>query len=246
EINNPLTFLKGNAELLRRMLAPASGPPGGRRPVTDDVLLQAAVLLEDMEFGARRIQELVQALHRFGRPHGEGKVRVSLADLMKNSLKLTQSRRHENVALEVALPEPGVCVDANAVELETCVVNLLANAFDAVHVSGSRVRLAASLLPYPTNAYRGLVEVSVEDDGPGIRKEIVDEVFTPFCTRKPGGMGLGLSIAYEAATRNGAQIEIQSQEGQGTRVILRLPFDVKGQDANTDREAATAAEGRTG
>lgn len=111
----------------------------------------------------------------------------------------------------------------NPVELESCLVNLLVNAYE---VRGDRgtVAVRAVLLPYPTNEYEGVVELFVEDDGPGIPQGIIDEVFTPFFTRKQGGTGLGLSIAFEAAKRNGAQMQIDSDGKSGTRVTLRLPY----------------------
>jgi signal transduction histidine kinase len=223
EINNPLTFLKGNVEILRHLLARAAGEsePEERRAAS---LRQAQALLDDMGFGARRIEELVAAMRRFGSPVGSSRRLVALREVMDNCLKLTQAKRSPGTRLEVERPAPEVLVDADPVELETCFVNLLVNAYEALQVQGASVRFAASLLPYATGAFHGLVEVSVTDDGPGIPQGTVDEVFTPFFTRKQGGMGLGLSLAYEAAKRNGAQIEIHTAEGQGARVVVRMPY----------------------
>ncbi len=222
EVNNPLTFLKGNVELLRHLLGRVAQEAEGRPPSPE--VEQARALLDDMAFGTRRIQELVEAMRRFGRPVGDARRAMPLRDLMDNSLKLAQAKRGPNTRLEVVHPAADVLVDADAVEMETCFVNLLVNAYEALQVEGSTVRFTAAALPFATGAFQGLVEVAVEDDGPGIPQGIVDEVFTPFFTRKQGGLGLGLSLAYEAAKRNGAQIEIHTNEGQGARVVVRVPY----------------------
>ncbi len=93
-------------------------------------------------------------------------------------------------------------------------------------MTGSRVDLRVRLFPYDTGGITGFAEVTVNDDGPGIPAGLLDEVFTPFFTRKEGGMGLGLGIAYEAGKRNGAQVKIESEEGQGAKVVVRLPYAV--------------------
>jgi len=228
EINNPLTFLKGNVELLRSLLSQL--PERWRQGEEErcwDALKQAEALLQDMGFGALRIQDLVTTMRRFASPQGRDRRWVRLAELMKNSLKLAQSKRPAGIATDLALPAEDIRVDADAVELETCLVNLLVNAYEATKSRGSVVRFRTNLLPYATGTYHGLVEVIVEDDGPGIPQPILGEVFAPFFSQKQGGMGLGLSIAYEAAKRNGAQLELHSEEGRGTRALLRLPYDVR-------------------
>lgn len=235
EVNNPLTFLKGNVEILRHLLVRAAEDPGAGEAAGAN-LRQALGLLDDMGFGARRIEELVGAMRRFGSPVGSSRRPVALREVMDNSLKLTQAKRSPGTRLEVEPPGPGVLVDADPVELETCFVNLLANAYEAIQVQGAAVRFSASLSPYATEAFHGLVEVTVEDDGPGIPQGIVDEVFTPFFTRKQGGMGLGLSLAYEAAKRNGAQIEIHTAEDRGARVVVRMPYRSAEAGARTDAD----------
>jgi len=228
EVNNPLTFLKGNVELLRRILAELpkqweQGDPSAGH----DALSQAEALLDDMAFGAVRIQDLVATMRRFASPQKGARGWVQLAALMANSIKLAQAKRVAETATEATLPPAEIMVDADPIEVETCLVNLLVNAYEAVGTQGSVVRFSTQLLPYATGRYHGVVEVLVEDDGPGMPQAVLDEVFTPFFTRKDGGMGLGLSIAYEAAKRNGAQLELHSEEGAGTRAILRLPYDVR-------------------
>jgi signal transduction histidine kinase len=134
--------------------------------------------------------------------------------------------------------DPGVCVRVNPVEMESCLVNLLVNAYEALGEERGEVVVRTSLLPYPTQNYDGVVELVVEDTGPGIPRGVTDEVFTPFFSRKAGGVGLGLSIAFESAKRNGAQMQIESDGQTGTRVTMRLPFlRESGSDLATGKEA---------
>jgi signal transduction histidine kinase len=71
------------------------------------------------------------------------------------------------------------------------------------------------------------VMISVSDTGTGIQSEIRERIFEPFfTTRAPGsGTGLGLSVSYGIITSHGGTIEVESQVGEGSRFILKLPLD---------------------
>lgn len=225
EIQNPVTFLKGNAELVRLLLdrlwqeldLDTEGTLGAAREEID-------ALLADVEFGTRRIADLVEGMRRYAAPEREPPVAVQLSRLIENSRKFSDNRRGEGVDLVVRHRDPGVYVRVNPVEMESCLVNLLVNAYEALGEGRGEVVVHTALLPYPTQDYDGVVEVVVEDTGPGIPRGVIDEVFTPFFSRKAGGVGLGLSIAFESAKRNGAQMQIESDGESGTRVTVRLPF----------------------
>jgi signal transduction histidine kinase len=66
------------------------------------------------------------------------------------------------------------------------------------------------------------VAISVEDDGPGIPKEVLEKKFAPFVTTKASGTGLGLSIAKKVAEALGGRLRISALEPHGTRVELEL------------------------
>jgi signal transduction histidine kinase len=71
----------------------------------------------------------------------------------------------------------------------------------------------------------GEVLISVIDDGPGIRPDVIERIFDPFFTTKPvgEGTGLGLSISHEIVRRHGGRIEVSSRAGRGTEFRVALP-----------------------
>ena len=68
-----------------------------------------------------------------------------------------------------------------------------------------------------------MVELAVEDSGPGILPEIMPRLFEPFFTTKEQGTGLGLTIAYTLVEANGGRLEARPPEGNGARFVMRFP-----------------------
>ncbi len=224
QIHNPLTFVKGNAELLQRFVQSLQTTAREGQPLEPRIAGEMATLLQDLRHGVARIETMVETVRTFGaRPPPELK-ELRLADLMAASFRVALAQKTEEVAASFSPPPQGILVAADEADMEGCLVNLLVNAFAAASCGGSSVLFYTREIPYPTVHFSGFVEVIVEDDGPGIPKDIIDDVFTPFFTTKTEGTGLGLSIAYEAAQRNGAQVEIESREGHGATLTVRFPF----------------------
>ena len=149
-----------------------------------------------------------------------GPVLAEIAELLPATLE-----GDVTVALEVAPSLPSVAVDRS--ELETVLMNLAANARDAM-ARGGRVVLRAQ--PADGAAPAGLpagryVALSVADAGVGMTAEVLARVSEPFFTTKPAGRGtgLGLALARGFAERVGGSLQIESEPGQGTTVTLWLP-----------------------
>jgi two-component system, NtrC family, sensor kinase len=128
------------------------------------------------------------------------------------------------VSLEVAPDTPAVEVDA--AELEMALINLTANARDAMSGTGSIAIAAragrADEGPQPGTRY---AVISVVDRGQGISPENLQRVFDPFFTTKPAGSGtgLGLSQVYGFCAQAGGTVQLQSEVGVGTTAALYLP-----------------------
>ena len=101
-------------------------------------------------------------------------------------------------------------------QLTRAVLNVLMNALEACP-AGGRVRL------FSRRNERN-IEIEIRDDGPGIEKLAVEQVFDPYFTTKPGGTGLGLSITRGIIQEHGGTIEISSSPGQGCQVLITLPL----------------------
>ena len=68
-----------------------------------------------------------------------------------------------------------------------------------------------------------MVEISVQDTGPGIPPEEIDRIFTPFFTRKEGGTGLGLALVQKTVVALGGRVGVENREGGGACFTIRLP-----------------------
>ena len=114
-------------------------------------------------------------------------------------------------------------------EMSRVLLNLLSNAFDAVHEKATKsdggyrpeVRVT-------THKVDGQVEIRVCDNGPGIPAVIQEKIFEPFFTTKPTGtgIGLGLSLAYDIVTQgHGGRLTVESKAGEGATFVITLPTD---------------------
>ena len=88
----------------------------------------------------------------------------------------------------------------------------------------------------------GWIQFAVEDTGCGIKREDLPHVFEPFHTTKDQGegVGLGLSVVYGIVTRHHGHIDVESDIGQGTRFIIRLPIEQPADARSEDEETSTS------
>jgi signal transduction histidine kinase len=108
-------------------------------------------------------------------------------------------------------------VAADTALLEQAVLNLVKNAADAAaDRAGASIRLASGAAP-------GFATLSVTDNGPGIDEDKLEEVFVPFYTTKPGGGGIGLTLARQIALAHGGALTVRRLAPCGTAFELRLP-----------------------
>jgi signal transduction histidine kinase len=75
----------------------------------------------------------------------------------------------------------------------------------------------------PEGSAADLVDLRIADTGTGIAEEMLPRIFNPFFTTKPGGTGLGLSVAYNLVRHNGGEITVWSRKGKGTVFTVALP-----------------------
>ncbi len=124
--------------------------------------------------------------------------------------------RHEGIALDLELCAPGLSVLADPRALRQVLINLLANAADAMAGrQDARVLLRADV--------RGeIVLLELRDNGPGIPEEVIGELFKPFFTTKKEGTGLGLPIARKMLARMSATVEIENNESGGASLLISL------------------------
>lgn len=211
-INNPAAAIMGKAELIRRRAE--------REGLAKSYIEDATVILDN----SFRIGKVTRSLIALAQPH-EGPVRnLDLARVTESMILLFESRAAERrISIERRL-EPGLRVNGPENFLREVIVNLLANALDAVDEGGTvAVETRAGSNP-------DTIELRISDNGQGIPPEQLDEIFSPFFTTKYGsdGVGLGLTQSLTAARRLGGTIEVESTPGAGSTFTVVLPRYQKG------------------
>ncbi|MFO0762341.1 MAG: ATP-binding protein [Byssovorax sp.] len=234
EINNPLTYVLHNIEVVTKALrdsaeqrrrlgpSPAVDAPG-RAPAQDDAELlerQAAALAVAYE-GAHRVRRIVRDLTTFaraGKDHREPTDVRRILDPIIN-LSLSQLRRRARLVRDL---RPVPLIDASEAQLGQVFVNILTNAIQAIP-EGKPEDNEISISTSTDEAGHALIEI--RDSGVGIEPKIVERIFEPFFTTKPPGVGtgLGLSICHGIVTSLGGAIAIASTPGQGSVFRITLP-----------------------
>lgn len=203
EINNPLTAILGQAELLMRDATPASRERLG--------------LIVQETSRAARLLKSVQALSR---PRQLARRACALQDEVRAVLDFTQAQR-EYVGIQTVAElgeAPPVWADAD--QLRQVVLNLVQNAQHAMTThAGERV------LTVRTRAGVNRVFLDVLDTGPGIAAEVLPRIFDAFFTTKAAdeGTGLGLWVSYDIAEQHGGRLSAANRPGGGAVFTLELP-----------------------
>jgi two-component system NtrC family sensor kinase len=215
DFNNLLMVVSANAELLARNV-----PQAGARA-------ELASILHAVEGGSK----LTRRLLRFSRKRAQHPDVVQPEMALQAMLPLlrTTAGKAIEITLQVDPKTPSIEVDVS--ELEMALINLVANARDAMAHKG-RIRIQAR--PGrpgegPDGNAPGYAVISVSDTGQGMSPEILNRVFEPFFTTKPPGVGTGLGLAqvYGFCVQAGGDVEVASTLRVGTTVSMLLPASAK-------------------
>ena len=206
EVNNPLMAIAAHAE--NRLADPSLGEEP--RSEMSQILRQA-----------RRAAKLLRGLLRFVRATDREVTRVNLNDVVRGALDLVSYRFGVDEVTVGGRLDPNLpAVEGDAIKFEQVIVNLLANAIDALR----RVKPPRQLT-VDTWAGDGRVHVAVGDNGEGVAPEIAPRLFRPFATTKGHrGTGLGLYISRQIAREAGGDLGLVSPPGGGARFSLSLPL----------------------
>ena len=202
ELNNSLAPIKSIAGSLEGLMAREQLPTDWR---------------EDMQRGLAIIASRADALSRFTNAYAR-LARLPQPDLKPVRLEPLAQRI---VGLETRLPiamkrGPDVTVNADADQLEQLLINVVRNAVDASLETGGGVTVGWT-------RSRRMLEVFVEDDGPGLPN--TGNLFVPFFTTKPGGSGIGLVLSRHIAEGHGGTLTLENRaHTRGCRATLRIPL----------------------
>jgi two-component system sensor kinase FixL len=212
ELNQPLTAIASNAAAGRRFLALGSPEP----EMFDE-------LLADVASDARRAGDIIHGIHHFVRKSESVRRAVNLNEIIREVLRLLHSDLlGRATAVETQLAPNLPPVDANSVQLQQILLNLLMNSLEAMHLTpADKRRILIS-----TKCEADSVVTSVRDYGDGLPKDNPAKIFTHFYSTKPTGMGMGLTIVRSIVESHGGELAAENAD-DGARFSFRLPVAAK-------------------
>jgi signal transduction histidine kinase len=172
------------------------------------------------------IMNRIRALFKKTPPRKEP---VDVNEAILEVVTLTHGEAVKNgVSVETRLGDDVPEIQADRVQLQQVILNLMMNAMEAM--SGVSQGSRELLIRTEKNASGGVL-VAVQDSGPGLRSEDCDRVFDAFYTTKADGMGMGLSICRSIVEQHGGRISTSRKAGPGATIQFTLPIGGVGHEA---------------
>jgi two-component system, NtrC family, sensor histidine kinase HydH len=206
EIRNPLGIIRSSAELLHE------------RTENERQKLFSSIIVEE----STRLNDILTEFLDFARPKTLRPMKCTVEDVLERNLRVMEPEfQKHGVQVKREYESGHFFLEADPDLLYRAFVNLLANALQAMPQGGMlliRTALANGKFGPP------LVELTIHDTGPGIPPKIQKKIFNPFFTTREKGTGLGLAIVRNIIDSHNGEIEVESEAGKGTAMIIRLPL----------------------
>jgi len=241
EIKNPLNFVNNFSEIIVELTAELTDEldrdlDTPLREVADDFRM----ILGDLTLNAgqiakhgKRADRIIKSMMDHARGGTGQREAIDLASLLREYAGLAYHGMRAQwpgftCQIEHAYDEHLGTVSVVPQELGRVLLNLLGNAFDAVHEKAeSAGESYVPMVKVSTRRVEDQAEIRIEDNGMGIPEGVRERIFEPFFTTKPtgtGNTGLGLSLSYDIVTQgHGGTLTVESQEGEGAVFVVRLP-----------------------
>ena len=206
EIRNPLASIRGAAQELEASALPDE----------DDRRLMGVVLRE-----SDRLDKIVSEFLEYASDRPVDLALVDITHVLREVGTLLRAREEgKGVEMHVDVP-PQLVVKCSPDQLKQVFLNLGLNAFEAC-AAGGQVQIRCAPATNPGDPRLG-ARIEFEDTGPGIPKEDMKRLFSPFFTTKQSGMGLGLAVCHRIIEEHNGAILVDSVEGKGTTARVWLP-----------------------
>jgi signal transduction histidine kinase len=217
QLHQPLGAILLNAETIERML---------EAPTPD--LAELREIASEIRRDDQRAGKVIEQVRNLLKKTPIERTKLDLNDLIRDTLDflsgLAVARKMQIRSLITAMPLP---VKGDPIQLQQVLLNLIVNAFDAMNAWPGAERIVT----VGTRSADGWAEFSVLDSGAGIPADKLPEIFEPFYSTKPSGMGMGLSIARTIVESHGGTISAQNRPHEGAEFIVRLPLSTTTPDS---------------
>jgi nitrogen fixation negative regulator NifL len=211
ELNQPLVAISAYSEAAMQMLeAPTKSPDKLARAVRG--------AMEQAHRAGSKLHELLDFLHQGESARGP----VDLNGLVREAVAIAEESGYGNLHPVLELQPDLRPVMANGLQIQKVLVNLLQNSIEAT--SAQSKAPADIWITVQTDEARDMAHVTVRDRGPGLSPELLEQIFKPFFTTKPAGVGLGLAISRAMVEAHGGQLWADIDSGPGATFHFVLPF----------------------
>jgi signal transduction histidine kinase len=198
EVRNPLSTIFLAIQMLR---SPIKVPD---HQLYLDIIMKAAGQINDL------ITDLLTSRH----PSERQLEKCTIHQLLDEALAMTEDRLLlNNISVRKDYSTLDCKILVNKQTIKIALTNIILNAIDAMQSKKGKLKLI-------TRSINDKCIIEIDDNGIGISKENLKNLFIPYFTNRPGGMGLGLSTTMNILQANHATVDVKSGEGKGTRFIL--------------------------
>jgi signal transduction histidine kinase len=165
-----------------------------------------------------RINEIVDDFLKSSRKGPPKRDHISINQLLDEILEIAKDRLIlKNISVKKSYTTHSCDLPLDKPKITIALLNIIVNAIEAMPSESGELKLTTSL---PANK----CVVTIEDNGCGISKKNIKNIFKPYFTSKPNGMGIGLAATYDILVAHQAEVNVESEENKGTRFIIS--FDI--------------------
>lgn len=207
-IRNPLVSIGGFAKRLNQKLEPPYCEYAG--------IIQAET---------SRLEELLRKTLGFVHSVKSSMTTIDLNTLIATLIHITMKDLNADIAIEGEISSEKIDIMGYTPRIKVAVSNIIKNAVQSIDKKG-RIKIK-------TYKQEGFAVIEIEDSGIGLKKDAVKHIFDPFYTTKPDGTGLGLAIAHKIIMEHSGSIDVISEQGTGTVVIIKIPLKIDNEDINS-------------
>jgi signal transduction histidine kinase len=213
EVNQPLGAIALNAHAALSYLA--------RTPV-DEAEVRAAI--EDIAAASSRGSQIIAGLRAMFNRTTRGRASLDVADLVREVLAILDlDLRAQRVMLSTALPAGLPRIMGDQGQLQQVLLNVIRNAVEAMRSVSDRDRRLRISSDFTEGTSE--IRISIADSGPGIDQQDEKQIFEPFFSTKPAGMGIGLTICQSIVVSHGGSLRAFANKPHGTIFEIVLPAD---------------------
>lgn len=209
ELKNPLSGIKGAAQLLQNSLN------------EEEATRCSEIIIKEVD----RLRDLINRIRKIDTFDKELFSPVDIHELLFDIIFLeSKSSRNIEFTHNFDITMPPIFADKNSIK--QVLINIIKNSVDAVNkkeINDGMITLGTKWVTDYKIKSRNTVIISIKDNGIGIEKDNIEKIFTPFFSSKKKGSGLGLFISNQIIIKHGGFILVDSELNQGTEFRIHLP-----------------------